>query len=305
MTTTVNPAFISYRNPKFVASVGDKVSISPSPTRARIFGRPLSFSTSASLTAKCTQGEDPNDLLSGMVDKRVDELLNREENRHLLDGLEKATQRLEMAKRELAQIEKQEIETKQLKDYIDQLESRTSEIAECQREILEARAMVEEAESSLNIDEVGSQGLDRNEERWESVKAASVSALVGSLAGLPISLTQVTTNSQLILPLAITFISCALFGVTYRYAVRRDLDNFQLKTGTSAAFGFVKGLATLDGGPPLELETKSFLSHTLSGAVYVSENVFVFVFAAVALDFCYKMRVLSPFPIQKSASGTD
>lgn len=114
--------------------------------------------------------------------------------------------------------------------------------------------MVEEAQRSVYSNGVGNQDafmeagteeLDRNAERLESVKAASVSALVGSFAGLPISLAQMTNDSLLVLPFAITFISCALFGVTFRYAVRRDLDNFQLKTGTAAAFAFVKGITFL------------------------------------------------------------
>lgn len=111
--------------------------------------------------------------------------------------------------------------------------------------------MVEKAERSLSINGVGegdwltnmkSESINRDEERFESIKASSISAVVGTLAGVPLSLTQVTSYSQLILPLGITFISCALFGVTFRYAIRRDLDNFQLKSGTSAAFGFVKGI---------------------------------------------------------------
>lgn len=108
--------------------------------------------------------------------------------------------------------------------------------------------MIEAAERSLAQSEGGNAirdgedgGLDRDEERLESVKAASISAIVGTLAGLPIFLNQVTSPSQLLLPTVITFISCALFGVTFRYTIRRDLDNIQLKTGTSAAFGFVKG----------------------------------------------------------------
>lgn len=64
-----------------------------------------------------------------MVDEKVDELLNREENKVLLDGLEKATQRVEMAKKELAEIERQELEAKLLKDYITQLETRASEVS--------------------------------------------------------------------------------------------------------------------------------------------------------------------------------
>lgn len=112
--------------------------------------------------------------------------------------------------------------------------------------------MVEEAERSLSLNEDGSEGgnafmwskteeIDRDKERLESVKAATISALVGTFAGIPICFTQVTNFTQLVLFLAINFISCALFGVTFRYAVRRNLDDVQLKTGVAAAFGVVKG----------------------------------------------------------------
>ncbi|XAR55182.1 hypothetical protein NMG60_11030602 [Bertholletia excelsa] len=311
MTAAANSTLVSYSNPQCLFAVTDKLSV-----RKKIIYRLSSLPTCPTLTVKCANSSEQGemgglkDALSGMVDERVEELLNREENRVLLEGLEKASQRVEMAKQELAEIEKQEIEAKQMRDYVNKLESRAAEIAECQREIAEARAMVEEAQQSLSIDGVGSRDatmeleskeIDTDEERWESVKAASISAIVGSVAGLPISLAQVTTSSQLILPLSITFVSCALFGVTFRYATRRDLDNFQLKTGTAAAFGFVKGLGTLDGGPPLELEAGSFLSHAFNGAVYVCENLFVFAFAAVALDICYKLRIISPFPIRKTS----
>ncbi|KAH7841418.1 hypothetical protein Vadar_029628 [Vaccinium darrowii] len=317
MATTANPTLISCRNPKYPFPIGENLSVSIS-TRSQIFRKPSPFSI---VTVKCANSSEQGEvvgglkqMLSGIVEEQVEELLNREENRALLDGLDMASQRVETAKRALAEIEKQEIEAKQLRDYANTLESRTSEIAECQREISEAKAMVEEAQRSVYSNGVGNQDafmeagteeLDRNAERLESVKAASVSALVGSFAGLPISLAQMTNDSLLVLPFAITFISCALFGVTFRYAVRRDLDNFQLKTGTAAAFAFVKGLATLDGGPPLEMEMGSFLSHALGGAVYVSENLLVFLFAGIALDYCFKMRLLSPFPIQTSASETE
>lgn len=36
-------------------------------------------------------------------------------------------------------------------------------------------------------------------------------------------------------------LSCALFGVTYRYAVRGESANLQLKAGVVAAFGVVSG----------------------------------------------------------------
>ncbi|KAL3649721.1 hypothetical protein CASFOL_006124 [Castilleja foliolosa] len=303
------------------ATIRNPSSLIPPPSstpllqqRFHIISTKLSLSSTASrasLALKCSKNGSPSsasgdggslrDLLSGMVDERVDELLKKEENKGLLDGLEQASKRVESAKRELAEIEKQEIEAKIMRDYVNQLESRASEIAECQKEISEARAMVEEAERSLTDQRLVA---SKDEERLESVKAASVSGLVGVLAELPISLSRASSNSELILSLAITFVSCALFGVTFRYAIRRDLDNFQLKSGTSAAFGFVKGLGMLGGGPPLELNVVSFVSHAFNGAIYVSESLLVFLFAGVALDFCIKLRILSPFPIDPSVPKT-
>ncbi|KAI3469124.1 hypothetical protein Pfo_025787 [Paulownia fortunei] len=311
-TTTRNPLSIPPPKPK--TYFPERFHIIPSIKLPPIA---LISTSRAAVAVQCSKNGSPasgnggslKDVLSGMVDERVEELLNKEENRGLLDGLEQASRRVEMAKRELAEIEKQEIEAKIMRDYINQLESRASEITECQKEILEARAMVEEAERSLtNRGRDGSTQIEsevnKDEERLQSVKAASISAVIGTLAELPISLTRVTSNSQLILPLAITFVSCALFGVTFRYAIRRDLDNFQLKSGTSAAFGFVKGLGMLGAGPPLELDTVSILSHAFDGALYVSESLLIFLFAGVALDFCIKLRILSPYPIDRSVPGT-
>jgi len=137
-----------------------------------------------------------------------------------------------------------------LSHYLQKLSE--SKIEECQRDISEAKALVEKAEHSLlkNVGgpegggtsmEMKSEEIDRDEERWESIKAASISALVGTVSGLPICFTQVTDTTQLLLPLTINFISCALFGVTFRYTIRRNLDDVQLKTGVAAAFGVVKG----------------------------------------------------------------
>ncbi|XP_077248487.1 homer protein [Tasmannia lanceolata] len=309
--------------PKFISSSNTS---NPFPSFGFLLS-PLSISTigmspsiSRKLFVKCSSEERESmgmrDLVSGLVDKQVQDLMNREENRVLFDGLEKATQRVEMARKELAEIERQEKEASQLKDYVGQLENRTSEIAESQRELLEARAMVEQAELSLSstrgwnrsgdsLENNESQEIDKDVERLESIKAAFVSAVVGTLAGLPISFSQATGIASLILHLGVIFISCALFGVTFRYTIRRDLDNIQLKTGTSAAFSFVKGLAELEAGEPLEFNTGSFISHAIDGAVYVSENFFIFIFASIGLDYCFKMGLLSPFPIRKSVSQSN
>ncbi|KAL5814375.1 hypothetical protein ACOSQ4_025016 [Xanthoceras sorbifolium] len=312
MSSTINPTWLLCLNHKILLtrSLFIKYPTRPKPLLRGHRHLILKKCSSNSSEEGQTSNKNLKDAMSGMVDQQVEGLLSREENKDLLDGLEKASLRVETARRELAEIEKQELEAKQTRDYINKLEARAFEIAECQREIVEARAIIEEAERSLSqnadgfgggdaaVEEEG-EAVNKDLERLESIKAASIAALVGTLAGLPISFTQVTSTSQLILPLAITVASCALFGVTFRYTIRRDLDNIQLKTGTAAAFGFVKGLAMLSGGPALELNTESFLSHGFNGAVYVTENLLIFGFAVVGLDFCFKMRLLSPFPMKK------
>ncbi|OIW06656.1 hypothetical protein TanjilG_04050 [Lupinus angustifolius] len=256
------------------------------------------YSSSSESNIQDDESKDSTQLFR-VVDQQVQDLLTKKENKVMLDGIEKASQRVELAKRELAFIQKQELALKQFKDYVNHLEAKAVEgkIAECQREISDAKTLIEEAERSLSAEDEGKK-IDRDKERWESVKAASISALIGTLSGLPICYIHITNPAQLLLPLAINFISCALFGVTFRYSVRRNLDDVQLKTGVAAAFGVVKGLAMLDGGPPLELNFDSFLSHAQYGTIYVSENLFIFVSAAIALDYCFKTRLLSPFPIE-------
>ena len=124
----------------------------------------------------------------------------------------------------------------------------TNKISESQRELLQAREMIDEAQRSLSssleeesFGDMSSGDVDEDSERIESVKAAAVSSIVGVLASLPISFYEAEDLLQLFLQSSIIFISCALFGVTFRYAVRRDLDNIQLKTGAPAAFAFVRG----------------------------------------------------------------
>lgn len=108
--------------------------------------------------------------------------------------------------------------------------------------------MIDEAQRSLSASleegkfgDMSSGDIDKDSERLESVKAAAVSSIVGVLASLPISFYALHNLPQLFSHSSVVFISCALFGVTFRYVVRRDLDNIQLKTGAPAAFAFVRG----------------------------------------------------------------
>lgn len=105
-------------------------------TKFHIFTNPFKSSSSVKFNSFAIKCSDPinnngglKNLLPGIVDERVNELLNKEENRVLLDGLDKATQRVELAKRELEEIKKQEFENNKIKEYINQLEIRAAEVS--------------------------------------------------------------------------------------------------------------------------------------------------------------------------------
>ncbi|GJR12668.1 hypothetical protein Tco_0795320 [Tanacetum coccineum] len=180
----------------------------------------------------------------------------------------------DLAKKDVAEIETQETEARKMMEYISQLETSVSEIAETETE---------------------SKTMNKNKEKLESVKAAVISAIVGTLASLPISLIRYTNSYELIVSTAIVVVTCALYGATYRYTIRRDFEDFHLKNGTSAAFGIVKGVATLD---------KQLSLDAFTGAVCVAENVLIFIIAAAGLDICYKMGILLPYPLEGSTSRT-
>ncbi|KAM3276938.1 hypothetical protein ACQJBY_045011 [Aegilops geniculata] len=262
---------------------------------------------------RCAPGEGAGsgapsaEWLSSAVGEKVDELLRREENRALLDGVEAAERRVELARAKLADIERQEAAARLATEEVRRLERRQDEIAESQRELLQAREMIDEAQRTLTSsledrsfwNTSGGEDIDKDSERLESAKSAAISSIIGVLASLPISSYEVHSLPQLFFRSSVVLISCALFGVTFRYAVRRDLDNIQLKTGAAAAFAVVRGLALLESVRPFELSTDALMSLALDGAVSVVGSVFIFLSSAIALDYCFKMRFLSPFPARK------
>lgn len=101
-----------------------------SPKSKPIFKPTLSAKT---LTLKCCTSDgdtnDPPPSLSGdAVSGMVDELLRREENRNLLNGLQEASRRVDRAREALADIERQEVEACRAKEYVSQLERRKLEV---------------------------------------------------------------------------------------------------------------------------------------------------------------------------------
>jgi len=173
-----------------------------------------------------------------------------------------------------------------------------------QAEVLRAAILVQEAEAELEAAREGlqegaaprkwsSDNIDEEAERMESGKAAVGAGLAGTLAGLPFALASNSGGLLLLaLSVATTFVSCALFGVTYRYAVRRDLGNTQLKGGVVGAFGLVSGMAignTILSTQGVELE------NVLQGTLLAGESVLTFAFGAAMLELAFNSSNLKPF----------
>ncbi len=66
-------------------------------------------------------------------------------------------------------------------------------------------------------------------EKVESGKAAAIAGVAGGLASLPYILAAGHPPISAALSAAVCLVSCTLFGVTFRYAIRQDLQNLQLK----------------------------------------------------------------------------
>lgn len=129
------------------------------------------------------------------------------------------------------------------------------------------------------------------DDRRESAKAGAAGALAGGLSHAPLA---AATGHALGLGAAVA--SCALFGVTYRYVVREDWDNFQLKSGAVGAFGLVRAAALAEmvqaydsaAGAPL-------LGSVGEAALLAGQSMLMFAAAAVALEAAVARQWIAPF----------
>lgn len=239
---------------------------------------------------------------------QVDKMLGDAESQALIQDLNAAVERVARARRELDDIDEQQRRA----GRTDSVEAADSLVEEYQRDVFAAEADVKNAEIALvkaragssiwDISEVkweNGEDIDEDAERMESGKVAAVSGIMGTLAGLPFFLAASLDGIELAVSAGFLFASCALFGLTYRYAVRRDLVNTQLKAGCVAAFVLVRGLGQIDAtklllGLPEDANHKLF-----QGFLFVAESVAVFSFAAVSLEYCFRQGLISPFPLRQ------
>ena len=110
----------------------------------------------------------------------------------------------------------------------------------------------------------------------------------GTLGVLPFAL---LSGGSVGLPEALSLLaavaSCALFGVTYRYAVGSNPQNSHLKGGVVTAFGLVRAAAAAD---VLQLSSPSgpFTIEVMgSAALFAGQSMLMFAFAATAIEAAF------------------
>ncbi|CAI7842696.1 unnamed protein product [Closterium sp. NIES-53] len=164
--------------------------------------------------------------------------------------------------------------------------------------------------------------IDDDKERVQSAKAASVAAVAGTVAGLPFLLSQRAqeggTGLSFLVAAAALAATCALFGVTYRYIVRKDVGNIHLKAGAVGAFGLARGLAQVDStfslvsaGSANNGLTDNIMGSVTDGALVpvalslleAGEGVLVLALTATALEYCLQTGFLSTFPAESPSTS--
>ena len=184
-------------------------------------------------------------------------------------------------------------------------EAKMREIA-AEREALEAEAKTSGGGENMSKKKWGASvgdDVDENAERVESAKAAACSAIFGTALSAPLLLSQSPGGFVTAESLGGVFVSTALFGVVYRYAVRDDFGNDQLKFGVLGAFGLTRGLGEAD----VYLHGSDALSFSswAEAALLAGESVLTFAFAYAALEYGFKNDYLKPFPMSRNAPRDD
>lgn len=147
-------------------------------------------------------------------------------------------------------------------------------------------------------------GISDGAQRLESVKAAVVGAVSGSIAALPAAaVADGFKFAQWEYDVDTIAISCALFAITYRYAMREDGD-MQVRMGVVGAFAVSRAAPAVHVSdsclvaplrcPPLGL----YLDGTMlaQGVTALVVAGCAFAGAAAAIDAVIERGWLQPFP---------
>jgi hypothetical protein len=168
--------------------------------------------------------------------------------------------------------------------------------AELKAAELRLRAAELQAEDAAAQVAAAAAQFEEDTDRIESAKVGAIAAAAGAAGVLPaLGFAVASSPEEVLLSLAGTAASCFLFGVTYRYALRGDLGNTQLKSGVVGAFGLTRGLGQAAG---LLTDPQGGLrlgEAALGGAALAAgEAMLAFGFASAAIEIAFKNGWVKP-----------
>jgi len=211
--------------------------------------------------------------IKDIAKKLLSESKDSEENLKRIQAARLRVAEAQAAKEELAQAMRAEAFEARLQEA-QRAQSTQSQLADVELRMAQARlaeAKIAQLEAERD-EEKWAQAINEESEKAESLKAGAIAAVAGTLACLPLTVTNADSPVVGVLSTFTFTASCLLLGVVYRYALRQDLGNSQLKGGVVAAFGLVRGLAIADSlqtsvGGELTAELVAKVSPSASPAV--------------------------------------
>lgn len=145
-------------------------------------------------------------------------------------------------------------------------------------------------------------GITPMQERLESLRSGISSGVLASLlwGALQIPLLGGVQGARfsplvLLLTVGIAGFSGFLFGVTYRYIIRRD-QNPHLKSGAVGAFALVRGLSQVE---PLLLTQRWW-----GALLLVGQNFLLFFLLRLSLDWAIDRGLIQRFPMMVPVCST-
>ena len=248
----------------------------------------------------------PEDIISdssATANELVEELLSTDPN--AAEAVKRVTEaaksvaelqmeqaRLEQALREaeeMASSKSQAREEQAARDAADTIAA--GEVRAAELLLKAAKLEAEMAESQRFSAEIS---VEKEKERLETGKAGAVGAVGAVVSSVPLVVSTAESQVFGLVQLGGIAISSFLFGLVYRYAVRGDLSNIQLKSGVVAAFGIVRGIGQISEHLLVsngDLDTSTFGNLALE----LGESMIIFGFAAVAIEIAFTRKILKPF----------
>lgn len=256
----------------------------PARVRRGSAGRPHTVRTPVAVRASDSEEEedfDAENLISSLIND------NPEPIKRITDAANKVAElQLEQQKlnAELAALEGDVAEQQAAREK--KAEQEAAELM-ADAEVRAAQLLLQAAElDELDVRAAKMRQLD-DLNKIESVKAGLISAVGGVLSSLPwLFATSQSSVLNLAADLAVAGATAFLFGVVYRYAVRGDATNSQLKGGVVGAFGLTRGLSLAEG----LLRGGWGGEQVGTAAVGLGQSMLLFGFCAAALELGVRMK---------------